>query len=81
MENRHEPTRVHLRTYVDERYKITVYRDQSYGEMFDLVEDPGETRNLWDDPGKQELKGELLRRFANAEMKREPMLMPRVASA
>jgi len=81
VENRHEPTRVHLRTYVDEQYKITVYRDQSYGEMFDLVEDSGETRNLWDDPEKQELKCELLRRFVNAELKREPMPMPRVAPA
>jgi len=30
VENRHEPTLVHLRTYVDERYKITVYRQRPY---------------------------------------------------
>lgn len=81
VENRHEPTKVHLRTYLDQRYKLTVYRDRDYGEMFDLEEDPGETRNLWDDPEKRELKLELFRRFMNAELKREPTRMPRVAGA
>jgi len=81
VENRHGPTKVHLRTYVDGRYKITVYRDREYGEIFDLENDPGEIRNLWDEPASKELKGELLRRFVNAELKREPMRMGRVAHA
>ncbi len=81
VENRHEPTLVHCRTYVDERYKITVYRDREYGEMFDLQEDPGETRNLWDDPGSVALKSRLLHRFMNAELKREPTRMERIAGA
>ncbi len=81
VENRHEPTLVHLRTYVDERYKMTVYRDRPYGEMFDLQEDPGEVRNLWDEPDSAELKCELLHRFMNAELKREPTRMRRVAGA
>ncbi len=50
VENRHQPTKLHLRTYVDGRYKITVYRGADYGEIFDLQVDPGETRNLWDEP-------------------------------
>ena len=81
VENRHEPTRVHLRTYVDERYKITVYRDQPYGELFDLEQDPGETNNLWDEPSAVALKCEVLHRFMNAELLREPTRMPRVAGA
>jgi len=81
VENRHEPTLVHLRTYVDERYKITVYRDRPYGEIFDLEEDPGELRNLWDEPGCASLKADLLHRFVNAELVREPTRMPRVATA
>jgi len=81
VENRHQPTAVHLRTYIDRRYKITVYRDQPYGELFDLEEDPGEVRNLWDDPAAAPLKLQLLHAFVNAELKREPMRMPRVASA
>ena len=81
VENRHEPTRVHLRTYVDERYKVTVYRDHEYGELFDLAEDPGETRNLWDSPEHLALKCRLLGRFMNAELVREPTRMKRIAGA
>lgn len=81
VENRHEPTKVHLRTYVDERYKVTVYRDRPYGEIFDLEEDPGELVNLWDKPEAAELKAELLHRFVLAEVRREPTRMPRVSGA
>ena len=62
-------------------WKITVYRDQPYGELFDLQADPGETCNLWNDPGSARLKSELLQRFLNAELKREPTRMPRIAHA
>ncbi len=31
-----QPTTIWLRTYVDERYKITVYHNRDYGELFDL---------------------------------------------
>jgi arylsulfatase A-like enzyme len=81
VEDRFELTLVHLRTYVDERYKITVYRDRDWGELFDLEQDPREERNLWDNPACATLKCELLRRFINAELKREPTRMKRVAHA
>ncbi len=81
VENRHQPTKVHLRTYIDDRYKITVYRDQPYGELFDLEEDPGEVHNLWDEPASAPLKGRLLHDFVNAELRREPTRMPRIAGA
>ena len=81
VENRHQPTKVHLRTYVDERYKMTVYRDHEYGEFFDLQEDPDELRNLWDVPEAGSVKCEVLRRFVNAELKREPTRMPRIWGA
>ena len=80
-ENRHEPTLVHLRTYVDERYKITVYRDHEYGEIFDLEDDPGELKNLWDSPDHMALKAKLLHRFMLAELEREPTRMNRIAGA
>ena len=81
VEFRHQPTAVHLRTYIDERYKLTVYRDQSYGELFDLVEDPDELRNRWDDPSYAETRCRLFQRFVNAELKREPTRLPRIAGA
>ena len=39
VENRHEPTTIHAKTYVDERYKLTVYYNQPYGELFNLASD------------------------------------------
>lgn len=44
VENRHQPTAVHLRTYIEGRYKATVYRGHDYGELFDLRDDPDERR-------------------------------------
>ena len=81
VENRHEPTTIHAKTYVDERYKLTVYFNRDYGELFDLEEDPGEVSNLWDDPDHRELKAELTRELLFAEMGKEPLWMPRVAGA
>ena len=31
----------------DRRWKLVVYLDDTYGELYDLQADPGETRNLW----------------------------------
>lgn len=80
-ENRNEPTSMHVKTYVSKRYKLTVYYERPYGELFDLQEDPGELRNLWDDPTHRELKGQLLLDFLWAEMGKEPMPMPRLHHA
>ncbi|GIO60312.1 sulfatase family protein [Paenibacillus cineris] len=80
-EFRHEPTTIHQKTYVDERYKITVYYNQTYGEIFDLQEDPGELNNLWDDPEHAPLKTELLLKYAWAELGKESMPMPRITGA
>ncbi|RAV06361.1 sulfatase [Paenibacillus sp. YN15] len=77
-EFRHEPTTIHQKTYVDQRYKITVYYNQTYGEIFDLQEDPGELNNLWDDPEAAGLKTELLLKYVWAELGKESMPMPRI---
>ena len=81
IENRHEPTTIHVKTYVDERYKLTVYYQQEYGELFDLHSDPGETMNLWNDTRFATLKADLTRRMLFAEMAKEPLPMPRIAGA
>jgi uncharacterized sulfatase len=81
VENRHQPTAVHLRTYIDGRYKLTVYRNAPYGELFDLQDDPDERHNLWDDAAHADLKRELLHRFVQAEIAREPTRFPRIAVA
>jgi uncharacterized sulfatase len=81
VENRHNPTTMNLKTYIDDRYKLTVHFNQPYGELYDLQEDPGELRNLWDDPQAGQLKADLLLKFLHADMAIEPMPMPRIAGA
>lgn len=81
IENRHQPTTMNIRSFVNERYKLTVYFNRSYGELFDLVADPGELHNLWDCLDAQTLKKELLHQLVFAEMGKEPLPMPRVCEA
>ena len=52
-----EPSRV--RALLTGRYRITIYRDQDWGELYDLSEDPNETHNLWDDPNHAGIKLDL----------------------
>lgn len=81
VENRHQPTAIQLRTYVDQRYKLTLYRGHPWGELFDLANDPEERRNLFAESEYAALRAELLHRFLDAEMAREPMRFSRIANA
>ena len=71
----------HLRTYVNDRYKLTVYCDGADGELFDLETDPGELRNLWHDPAARPLKADLLYELIQATLQSESTHMPRIAPA
>lgn len=76
VEHHHQPRTIHVRTYVDARYKLTVHLYQPYGELFDLVDDPGEIHNRWDDPAYAGLKVELIYKLLLAEIAREEPLTP-----
>jgi uncharacterized sulfatase len=80
-ENRTETTTLHLKTFVDSRYKITFYYNQTYGELFDLQEDPGEVRNVWDDPQYSGVKQGLMLKYIWAELGKEPVWMPKINGA
>jgi arylsulfatase A-like enzyme len=81
VENHHQPTTIHVKTYVNDRYKLTTYFNQPYGELFDLQADPGEVHNRWDDPASRDLKMELLQKLLFAELAKEPLWMPRISGA
>jgi arylsulfatase A-like enzyme len=81
VENQHQPTTMNMRTFINNRYKLTVHFNQDYGELYDLEEDPGEYENLWDKPECQELKQNLLLKFIHGEMAKAPLPMPRIAGA
>ncbi len=81
VENNHEPGVCELKTYIEANYKITVYRNFSEGELFDLKNDPGEFQNRFNDPAYADIKARLLQRFLQAEMAKEVLPMPRVSGA
>ena len=62
------PNRSHGSMYFDGRYKICVYHGTDVGEIYDLEDDPGEFRNLWDEANYQELKLKLLKKHFDAMM-------------
>lgn len=81
VENTHDPDQAVLRTYVDSRYKMTVYQAFECGEFFDLEEDPDEFHNRWDDPAYAGAKAAVMLKFLQAEMKKDILPMPRVWGA
>lgn len=80
-ENRHNPVMPHVTSYIEARHKISVYRQGDHGEMFDLLDDPGELRNLWSDPDAAAVKSAMLHRMVQAILASEPTPNPRVAGA
>ncbi|MBO6727809.1 MAG: sulfatase-like hydrolase/transferase [Rhizobiaceae bacterium] len=56
--------------YFDGRYKLCVYHDAGTGELFDHHDDPDEHNDLWDLPGFQCLKKDLLQKHFNAMMQK-----------
>ena len=51
VENDEDYLGLRLRTIVTDRYQMTIYPGQSYGELFDRQEDPRQLHNRWGDPG------------------------------
>lgn len=81
VENRHQPSTMNLRTFIDRRYKLTVHYNRPYGELYDLEKDPGELVNHWADPAYASVKADLLLKFLYGEMGKEAVPMPRIAGA
>ena len=46
----------------DQKHKIIVYHGQELGELYDLENDPGELKNLWNCPQYMELKMNMLKK-------------------
>ena len=58
--------RVRMRTLRDQHYRLTIYDGQSWGELYDLAQDPLELRNLWNDAASQPLRQSLAEQLARA---------------
>jgi arylsulfatase A-like enzyme len=55
-----DPHKLRLKTYITPGRKLTWYNGHSFGELYDLVQDPREKINQWDNPAYAAEKSQLL---------------------
>ena len=65
-----------VRSFVDGRWRMTLWVDDDFGEMYDRENDPHELENLWDNSQHKETKSRLLELMLK-EQYRYSELMPR----
>ncbi len=65
-----------VRTFVDERWRLTIWVDEDFGELYDRDNDPLELNNLWNDASAKEDKARLVETMLKEQYKYAD-LMPR----
>ena len=60
------PPRVH--TIIDDRFRLSLFHGVHGGELYDLVADPGEFENLWDNSGQARERARIMERLAFVEI-------------
>ena len=76
VENDEDYLGLRLRTLVTDRFKLTIYAGQPYGELYDLHKDGHELYNRWHDPACACLRDELRLRLLD-ELVRTDSVLPR----
>ncbi|MBT3378440.1 MAG: sulfatase-like hydrolase/transferase [Lentisphaerae bacterium] len=69
------------KVFYHDRYKLVVYSNEEYGELYDMTADPDQLRNLYDLAEFADMRNRLLRAFIAAEMEKEGMRRKRIAVA
>ena len=60
------PPRVH--TLIDGRYRLSLFDGTQWGELYDLVDDPGEFENLWSEPAHAATRARLVEQLVFAQI-------------
>jgi len=69
------------KVFYHDRYKLVVYSNEAYGELYDMEADPDQTRNLYDLAEFADVRNRLMRSFVRAEMGKEGVRRKRIAVA
>jgi len=81
IENDEDHLGLRLRTLVTDTHKLTVYPGQTYGELFDLTDDPNELCNRWADPACRGVRDELMIRLLHRLAETDSALPRRLSHA
>jgi len=70
---------VHAKCLRTDRYKLVIFADEAYGELFDLESDPDERHNRFFDPSYLEIKHKLMETLIHRLMRDQDPLPVRKA--
>jgi len=62
-----------VRTLVTARYRLSLYHEGDWGELYDLQADPEECRNLWDDESSRAVRQALVEKLARTLIRHADM--------
>ena len=62
------PNNFRARSLITRDNRLTLYEGAEWGELYDLINDPDESNNLWDDPQSRDRRHELTERLARKMM-------------
>lgn len=68
-------------TFITDQYKLVMYHDTGWNELYDLSEDPEQKKNLWDCREYEDVRFSLLRQYISAAMEKDGVLQTRMAPA
>ncbi len=58
--------RIRVRTLIDGRYRLSLYANAEWGELYDRRDDPHEMVNLWDDAARRGARGAMVEKLAHS---------------
>ncbi|MFM9971479.1 MAG: sulfatase, partial [Burkholderiales bacterium] len=58
------PQRIRMRSFLDARYRLSLYEGVPWGELYDLENDPDELINRWDDPVSRTVRADMMEALA-----------------
>lgn len=71
---------IFVKTYRTKEYKLTIFLNEEYGEMYDMVKDPMETKNVYFDKEYEKVKNQLILEMCHKMIECSDPLSERYAS-